>query len=73
MSAGFVLLEAGSDELPEGVLVARLPSRFINAVEVADMSYFTALKVLDLADNKVSTLSGGSAEARHVRSIMLLF
>ncbi|KAF5828370.1 hypothetical protein DUNSADRAFT_17700 [Dunaliella salina] len=50
---GFLLLEAGNDELPEGVVVARLPSRNIQNVEVADMTYFTALKVLDLADNRV--------------------
>jgi len=54
--AGFMLLEAGNDELPEGVYVARLPSRNIQNVEVADLAYFTALKVLDLADNRVSCL-----------------
>jgi hypothetical protein len=53
MLAGFLLLEAGNDELPEGVVVASLPNRNINAVEVVDMAYFTALKVLDLADNRV--------------------
>uniref|UniRef100_A0A7S3QSP4 Uncharacterized protein n=1 Tax=Dunaliella tertiolecta TaxID=3047 RepID=A0A7S3QSP4_DUNTE len=54
---GFLLLEAGNDELPEGVVVARLPSRNIQNVEVADMTYFTALKVLDLADNRIPDMT----------------
>jgi len=48
-----MLLEAGTDDMPEGVVVVRLAGRNISGVEVADLPYFTALQVLDLADNQV--------------------
>jgi hypothetical protein len=51
---GFMLLDAGTDDLPEGVVAARLAGRNIQSVEASDLAYFSNLKVLDLADNKVS-------------------
>lgn len=51
--AGFMLLAAGDDELPEGIAAAKLASRGINDVETVDLAYFGALAVLDLADNRV--------------------
>ena len=53
LPAGFMLLAAGDDELPEGVSAARLQGRSINDVESADLAYFGALRVLDLSDNRV--------------------
>ncbi|GAX84639.1 hypothetical protein CEUSTIGMA_g12060.t1 [Chlamydomonas eustigma] len=58
---GFILLEAGDEELPEMIVAARLPSRNLSSVESADLEYFPALKVLDLGDNRIpdlATLSG---------------
>lgn len=52
--AGFLLLAAGDDQVPEGVVAARLSGRRINSVQVPDLPYFTALRVLDLSDNQVS-------------------
>ncbi len=51
--AGFMLLAAGDDELPECVAAARLSGRHIGSVEATDMSYFTALHVLDVSDSRV--------------------
>ncbi|GFH30369.1 uncharacterized protein HaLaN_29212, partial [Haematococcus lacustris] len=50
---GFLLLEAGDDELPEGIQAVRLSGKNLAAVECADMAYFTGLRVLDLSDNRV--------------------
>jgi len=50
---GFMLLEAGDEELPELVQAVKLTHRHISSVEAADMAYFTALRVMDLADNRI--------------------
>eukprot|EP00798_Chlamydomonas_sp_ICE-L_P016387 gene16387-22589_t len=54
---GFVLLEAGDDEFPEGVTAVKLAHRNITSLESTDMSYFIALKVIDLSDNRVPDLN----------------
>ncbi len=48
-----MLLEAGDDDMPEGIVAARLSGKNIGGVEQADLGYFTGLRVLDLSDNKV--------------------
>lgn len=52
-TAGFLLLAAGDDDLPEGVAAVRLSGRHISSVEAADLIYFGSLRVLDLSDNAV--------------------
>lgn len=52
-NAGFMMLEAGDEDLPEHVVAAKLSHRNIDSVEAPDMSYFPALKMLDLSDNRV--------------------
>ncbi|GLI67741.1 hypothetical protein VaNZ11_011994 [Volvox africanus] len=53
---GFMLLEAADEEMPEAVQFATLESRSISAVESADLSYFIALRSLDVSDNKLPDL-----------------
>ncbi|GIL92741.1 hypothetical protein Vretifemale_20235 [Volvox reticuliferus] len=53
---GFMLLEAADEEIPEVVQFATLESRSISAVESADLSYFIALRSLDVSDNKLPDL-----------------
>jgi hypothetical protein len=48
-----MLLEAGDEELPELVVAVRITHRSVSAVEPADMDYFSGLRALDLADNRV--------------------
>ncbi|GFR50094.1 hypothetical protein Agub_g12239 [Astrephomene gubernaculifera] len=54
---GFMLLEAADEEMPEAVLAASLESRLITEVESADLSYFVALRDLDVSDNKLPDLA----------------
>ena len=66
-----MLLDAGDDELPEGVSAVRLAHRNISCVEAADMAYFVSLRVLDLGDNKVShqLRAGRWRDALHLRAL----
>ena len=44
VAAGFRLLEAAGESMPESAVVARLPGQGFTQVELADLAYFTALR-----------------------------
>ncbi|MEW5307179.1 MAG: hypothetical protein WDW36_009587 [Sanguina aurantia] len=54
---GFLLLEAGDEELPEHILAASLPGRHLSSTEPTDLAYFSSLRDLDLSDNRLPSMA----------------
>jgi len=50
---GFALLRASKAELPEEVVAASLSKKSLRGYEAEDLAFFSALKILDLSDNRL--------------------
>ncbi len=51
-----MLLEAADEDLPEAVTAASVAGRAVSDVERTDLSYFIALRALDVSDNRLPDL-----------------
>lgn len=56
-STGFLLLEAGDEDLPEHIQTASLPGRNLSSTEPTDLAYFSSLRDLDLMDNRLPNMA----------------